>query len=248
MLKMLNVSKHLSKLAIASAMTATLGLALFQAPVAQAATTKCDAKDVKCVIAFGDKEITNRENALNTLNTKISDVLSKKHITDTQATNLTADVKNHLTILTNLKTRLDAETTAKAAREDVKDMYQHRIFAVVVPRDYRILHLDAEIAVRDKLVDVKPNVESLIDKASAAQKAKLNPLFSDYKSDLSSIEGKIDTVQTTLPKLTAEAFNTQRATYTTNKTNVEQTERLIHTNLQKATKDLHQIRQILDIK
>ncbi|GCE19765.1 hypothetical protein [Dictyobacter kobayashii] len=239
---------NLSRVFVVGGMAATMALATLQAPVAQAASTKCTAKDTQCVITFGDQQITTRQNALNTLNTKILNIQGKKQITDTQVANLTTDVKNHLAILTTLKTKLDAATNAKDAREDVKNIYQYRILAVVVPRDYRILHLDVEAGVRDKLVDLKPNLESVIDKASAAQKAKLNPLFNDYKNDLTTIEGVIDNAQSTLPQLTAAEYNTDHADYKTNDTKLVQAEHTIHTNLLNAAKDLHQIRQLLDTK
>ena len=243
-----NIMHNLTRVFVVGGMAATMGLTLLQAPVAQAASTKCAATDTQCVITFGDQQIQTRQNALNTLNTKIQTIQSKKQITDTQVANLTTDVKNHLAILSTLKTKLDAAPNAREAREDVKSIYQYRILAVVVPRDYRILHLDVEIGVRDKLVDVKPALENAIDKASDAQKAKLNPLFTDYKNDLTAIEGVIDNAQSKLPLLTAAAYNTDRADYKANDTKLKQDEHTIHTSLVSAAKDLHQIRQILDTK
>ncbi|GCE05690.1 hypothetical protein [Dictyobacter aurantiacus] len=241
-----SIMQNLTRVFVIGGMAATMGLTFLQAPVAQAATTKCAANDTRCVITFGDQQIQTRQNDLNTLNTKIQTILGKKQITDAQANDLSTDVKNHLSIMSTLKTRLDAAPNAEEAREDVKSIYQHRILAVVLPRDYRILHLDVEIGVRDKLVDLKPTLENAIDKASDAQKAKLNPLFTDYKSDLTKIEGVIDNAQSTLPKLTAVAYNTDRDEYKANDTTLKQDERTIHSNLVSAAKDLHQIRQILD--
>src|SRR5579859_2261422 len=125
----------------ASMLLCFLSFALVPA-TALAATQSCTAKDVKCVIQFGDQQIANRITALNKLSATVTDDHNKLLIDDAHASDLQTDVQTNVTGLNTLKTTLDAETDAKAARQDVEKIYtQFRIYAVVLPRDYRRLHL-----------------------------------------------------------------------------------------------------------
>lgn len=213
---------------------------------ALAAPQKCGDNDVKCVIQFGDEQINNRIAALNKLDTAITNQHDKHTIDDAHADALHADVKTNIDGLNALKTKLDAETDAKAARQDVDKIYtQFRIYAVVLPRDYRRLHLAIEITVDNKLNAAKPAIEKLINNASADKKDQLNKLYSDYKDQLADAEKNIDLAQQTWPLLTPESYNTDRATYTTNLKNLTTYVQTAHADLHKAAADLHQIRQTL---
>jgi hypothetical protein len=215
---------------------------------ALAATQRCTADDVKCVIQFGDQQITNRITALNRLSAAITEKHDMHAIDDTHADALQADVKTNIDGLNTLKTTLDAETDARAARQDVEKIYtQFRIYAVVLPRDRRRLHLAVEITVYDKLNGLKASAEKLIDNAPADKKDELNQLFTDFKSQLSDAESKIDLAQQTWPLLTPNSYNTDRPTYTTNLENLTSYEQTAHTDLHKAAADLHKIRRTLKL-
>src|SRR5437763_13586041 len=167
---------------------------------ALAATPKCAATDVKCVIQFGDEQITNRIAALNKLSATITEHHNKQLIDDAHADSLQADVKTNIDGLNALKTTLDARTDAKTARQDVEKIYtQFRIYAVVLRRDYRRLHLAIEITVDNKLSALKAPTERRIDNAPADKKDELNKLFTDYKDQLSDAESNIDLAQKTWP-------------------------------------------------
>jgi septation ring formation regulator EzrA len=207
---------------------------------------KCAVDDVKCIIAFGDKQIAERIDSLNTLSAKITKNLTEKKITQDQANELQADVSTNETGLNNLKTKLDGETVAKNAREDVKNIFvQFRIYAVVLPRDYRHLLLDVEINAREKLVDLEPAIQAAISKAPSGQQAKLNDLFSDYKKQLADAETQIDTAKQDIPQLTPENFNQNRATFEATRKSLDNATRTAKKDLHKAADDLHQIVKIL---
>jgi hypothetical protein len=122
---------------------------------------------------------------------------------------------------------------------------QFRIYAVVVPRDYRRLHLAMEITVDKKLSALKESTERSIDNAPADKKDELNKLFTDYKDQLSDAESNIDLAQQTWPLLTPESYNTDRPTYTTNLRKLTTYVKTAHQDLRKAGADLHKIAQIL---
>lgn len=229
----------------ASMLLCFLSFALVPA-TALAATQACTVKDVQCIIQFGDQQIANRITALNKLSATVTDDHNKQLIDDAHANDLQTDVQTNINGLNTLKATLDAETDAKAARQDVEKVYtQFRIYAVVLPRDYRRLHLAIEITVDNKLQALKAPTEQQIDKAPANKKDQLNKLFADYKDQLSDAESNIDLAQKTWPLLTPDSYNNNRPTYTTNLKNLTTYVKTAHQDLHKAAADLHQIAQIL---
>ena len=213
-----------------------------------AADRKCAERDVNCVIQFGDQQIDKRITALNKLSTAITNNHNKHSISDAQAAELQTDVKTNIDGLNALKTTLDAETDVQAARQDVEKIYtQFRIYAVVLPRDYKRLHLAIEVTVYDKLNALKTPTERLIANASADKKDELNRLFSDYKDQLSDAEKQIGLAQKTWPLLTPNSYNTDRPTYVTNLRNFTTYVRTAHADLHKAAADLRRIARILNV-
>ncbi len=247
---MLKSHTRISHVLLSLAATSVLGLfVLFTPTLAFAATTngvKCGKSDTRCFIAFGDKAISARQSSLETLSDKITAQRKASNITDDQAAALQADVKTNHNDLVILKTRLDADKNAQAAHQDVAAIYtQFRIYAVVLPRDYRRLHVDMEVVVHGKLVNLEPKLQQAIQHASASKQAKLNPLYSDYKAQLASTEGQIDIAQTLFPTLTPTNFNLNRSTYEAALAKLKTSESAAHKDLHKAGDDLHQIAQIL---
>jgi hypothetical protein len=213
---------------------------------ASVSSQKCAAGDVACVIAVGDQDIAARQTALTTLSGKITTQLNKNTITSDQANALQSDVTTNQNGLASLKTTLDAETVAKAARQDVHDIFfEFRIFAVVLPRDYHQLHLDVEINIKTKLKNLEPVLQQAISMAPSANQAQLNSLFSDFESQVAASETQIDTVQTDLPSLTPSNFNTNRTTYESTLTNLKTAEKAANQDLHQSGKDLNQITKLL---
>ena len=247
---MLKSHTRISRALLSLAATSVLGLfVLFTPSLAFAATAsgvKCDKADTKCFIAFGDKAIAARQSSLETLSDKITAQRKASNITGDQATALQADVTTNHNDLATLKARLDADKNAQAARQDVEAIYtQFRIYAVVLPRDYRRLHVDMEVVVNDKLVDLAPQLQHAIQHASASKQAKLNSLYSDYKAQLASAEGQIDSAQKLFPTLTPTNFNLNRSSYEAALAKLKTSESAAHTDLHKAGDDLHDIAEIL---
>ncbi len=174
---------------------------------------------------------------------------NQNQITSDQANALQSDISTNQSGLAALKSKLDAETDPKAARQDVSNIFlQFRIFAVVLPRDYRRLYFDVEVNVDGKLRSLSPGVQQAISKAPAGEQAQLNTLFSDYKNQLSTAESQFDVAKAAFPALTPANFNYNRSTYQTTLSNLDTAERTIHNALKQAGSDLHQIAQILKNK
>lgn len=238
------LSFHLTMRRAALGALAVLSLGVVALPAtALAAPGICD---VHCVISYGDARISERQAALTKLGSAISERTSDKHITSDQANALQADVTTNQTGLEALKTKLDAETDATAARRDVKAIYeQFRIYAVVLPRDYRTLELDIEINVAHKLKDLEPRLQSAINGAPSSIKDQLTTLYNDYVTQVANAEAQIDAAQGELPQLTPANFNTNQTGYKTALANLRNDVHMGSKDLHQAGKDLHTIAKLL---
>ncbi len=213
---------------------------------ATVATQKCAPTDTQCFIAAGDHFIAQRQAALTTLSGKITARQNENLITSDQANALQSDVGTNQSSLASLKSKLDAEKNARAARQDVQNIFlQFRIFAVVLPRDYRRLYLDMAINVDIKLRNLAPKVQQAINNAPPSEKAQLNTLFNDYKNQLTTAESQFDSAQADFPALTPANYNYNRTTYVATLTKLDNALHLIHTALNQARNDIHQIAKIL---
>lgn len=209
---------------------------------------KCAANDVKCVITAGDALIAQRLTALGTLSDKITTRLNDHKITGDQANALQADVTTNKTGLTNLKAKLDAETTTPAARQDVASVFtQFRIYAVVLPRDYRQLEMNIEINAKNVTQGAAPTIKAAIAKAPANKQARLNALFSDYQSQVAAAGVQIDAAQKDFPALTPANFNQHRASLVATKTALDTALKTARTDLHQAARDLKQMMNILGL-
>jgi hypothetical protein len=229
----------LAVLAAAVALPAT-ALAAPKTPAA----TRCT--NVQCVIAFGDTAITNRLNVLSTLNTKATNEHNAGHISDAIFGSISGDVSSDTQGLTQLKTKLDAETNITAARQDVKNIYfQFRVYAVVLPRDYREIWYGEMSFVDQKLRALQPKIENAIAHAPANEQAQLNQLYSDYKGQLQEAESQLDAAQGQFATLTVNNFNNAQSVYETALSDTKTDEQTAHRDLHQAASDLHQITGIL---
>lgn len=228
----------LSLIALGIALPLTSGAAFAQ-------SNSCNG-NVQCIISFGNQRIAERNEALNTLNGKITEQLNAKHITSDQAGVLQADVSTNLNNLATLQTKLDAETTASAARQDVQNIYlQFRIYAVVLPRDYREIHTDIAGNLDAYLKNEESELQQQISSAPSNEQQQLNTLYTDYTDHVSDAATQVDTAQAGFPTLTPSTFNTNRSVYTSTLTSVTAADHAAHNDLHQAVSDLNHMNTIL---
>lgn len=234
--------------------TAALLAASFLLPTAThaaastATMTKCGVQDVQCVITIGDTLFTNRQTVLQKLQTEVTTLQEKKNLTDAQANNILNNLSTNLNDITTLKNTMDSEKTALAARKDIRQLYsQYRIFAVVVPRDSREIHLAVESNVQAKLVTIEPNLEHLIAKAPAANQAQLNTLYSDYKDKVVDARTNIDNAQDVLPDITVNNFDNNHGIFEASLKKLNDNTKQASADIHGAVADLHQLRQQLKL-
>ncbi len=248
-MKLLVIVRHIPRHFVTATILSILAFGILVPSTTFAATSSmhpCTPTDTQCFITAGDQFITLRQTALTTLSSKITARQNEHLITSDQANVLQSDVSTNQSGLAALKSKLDAETNPQAARQDVVNIFfQFRIFAVVLPRDYRRLYLDIAVNIDFKLRGLGPRVQQAINNAPAGEQAQLNTLFNDYKTQLSTAESQFDAAQADFPALTPANFNYNRSTYLSTLSKLDTAEHTIHTALKQAGSDLHQIAQIL---
>ena len=202
--------------------------------------------DLACVIAFGDQRIAVRETALTNLSTRLNDHLTKGRLTSAQAAPIQNDISTDEAALTALKAKIDADTTVAAARADVKSIYtQYRIFAVVLPRDYRMMWIDIMTNIDQKLRSLQPKIDWAIAHAPASEQAQLNQWYSDFRAQLSEAESQLDAAHGQMGTLTVANFNSDRSVYESALTDLKGDLQTAHRDIKQAAGDLHQIVRML---
>jgi hypothetical protein len=232
-------------------LAAALGSGAAHAAPAARPRTACTT--VQCVIQFGDTAIQARITALGTLGGKITDALNDKRISQSDAAALQGDVGTNQSGLTQLKAKLDAETDIAAARQDVKAIYtQFRIFAVVLPRDYNEIWLDAANEVvgdlqgaAGKVQDALTKAASLTDTDHDGDLATANAAFSDEQGQVTAAQGQISTAQGLIASLTPQSFDGDPPGYRGTFATFHGAIRTAHTDLVAAAADLHKIDRVL---
>jgi hypothetical protein len=246
-MKFLATLRRMPKRFLAIGLLSLLALSIpATAFAASPTTTKCAASDTQCWITQGDQLIAARQTSLTNLGNKVMERLNDKLITSDQANALQSDISTNASGLTALQTKLNAEKTAAAARQDVANIFlQFRIYAVVLPRDYRRLYLDVAVNVDAKLRGLSEQLKEAIQGAPSSEQGQLNNLYNDYLHQLSTAESQFDTAQSDFPALTPANFNYNRSSYESSLNSLTTAIKTIHTALKQAGQDAHQIAQIL---
>jgi len=151
------------------------------------------------------KEIDRRLASLEKLSGKINSI---KRLTATQRETLLAQVQIEVTKLTELKTKINAETDATTLQEQKKSITEsYKIYALFIPKIEIMAHADKIIEIADAM-KVKTDDAALISKISDAKtKAQsaydlVFPLvpedYPDYKITLKTARDLLRTARTSL--------------------------------------------------
>ena len=208
----------------------------------------CAANNVKCVITYGDTIIVKRQKALNTLNDKVTTALSNHEITSAQASVLQTDIAAAQSNLTNYKKKMDAEKSETSARQDITNLWTKlRIYAVVLPRDYRTLEFDYEVNAETLMQNISPVIQAGLTLVSTNQQSQLNPLYSDYSKQIANAQPQIQIAQGALPAFTVANYNQHYRSFQTSKSTLDKALQQASDALFKASDDLKQMARILGI-
>lgn len=189
------------------------------------------------VITLGNKQITNRLASLAKLKTAIT----KSKLTADQQTTLTSMIDTNVNGLTQLKTKLDAETDINLAKADVTSIYaDYRIYAVLTPQINSLRQLDMNTNTLAKLqnttfVKYQTKIDSLKAKGQTALVAKMEAGLAKAKTDATTADGLISSTTTLAQNLKPADYPTKsKTTLTQIRTNLKQ----IHSDFQMIRTDL----------
>ncbi len=234
-----------SLLALGFAIPATT-LAASAASAASTHTNISCGGNLSCVVNFGNQQIQDRLNALNTLNGRVSYWLNKQAITSTQASALQSDVSTNESGLNALQSKLDAETSIQEARQDVHNMYdQFRIYAVVLPRDYRTIHADIAGTIDAKLQGMESDLQTDINSAPSSEQQQLTSYYNNFVMEVNAAANDVSTAQNGLAVLTPANFNANPGSYEATQASVTTADQNAHKELHQCGYDLHQIEKVL---
>ena len=243
------VTRHLPKRLwiLGAVATLTLGLAIpltANAAPATAQASGCNG-NLSCLITWGNAHIALRLAALGALSGKVNDRLSDHSITSDQAAALQSDLTTNTNNMNSLKSKIDGDTSATQALADDKSIFTtYRIFAAVLPHDYRWLLFDILQNVDGKLRSLTPTIPDAISGAPSSIQGQLSTLFTDFKSQLAAAEAQFDAINTDLPQITPANFNSNQAGFEATLTNLRTDENVAAKDLHAAAKDLHQMVQL----
>ena len=137
----------------------------------QAATTtktarvpKSQTTTVTRLKTRANTEIDRRLNALSILLDKVNNV---KKVADAQKAILVSNVQNQVSLLTNLKTKIAADTDSTTLKADVKTITQsYRIYALVLPQVHLLTASDSISTTADSLSTLLSRLQARVASSS----------------------------------------------------------------------------------
>ena len=200
---------------------------------------------LSCLISWGDARIAERITALNTLSGKVNDRQSDHTITSDQAATIQADVTTNINNLNTLKATIDADTKpAQAVADDKSIFVTYRIFAAVLPHDYRLLWFDIMQNLDAQMKNLVPTLQNAVNGAPSNIQSQLNSLFSDYQSQLAAAEAQFDAINSDLPQITPANFDSSQTNFASTLSNLRDAENVAAKDLRAAATDLHKMVQL----
>jgi hypothetical protein len=147
--------------------------------------------------------------------------------------------------LTALKAKIDADTEPRQALADDKSIFvTYRIFAAVLPHDYRLLWFDVMQNLESKMRGLIPTIQHAINGAPSSIKGQLDTLFADYKNQLAAAEAQFDAINTDLPRITPANYDSNPTGFEATLTDLRGDENVAAKDLRSAAKDLHEMLQL----
>lgn len=186
---------------VASIAGALSGSIAYAAP-ATTNTGTVDQQHLQQIITKGDQEISRRLSTLSTLTSKVN---AATKLTSSDKSYLLAEVSTEITGLTNLKAKLDADTTITTARTDAQSIFnEYRVYALIAPKIALIKVADDQQVTENKLLALVQKLQTRLDTAKTNGKdvSALQSQLSDMTVHInsaqaisSSIEQKVLTLQ-----------------------------------------------------
>ncbi len=170
--------------------------------------TAAEQARVQAIIAKGDQEITRRQTSLSTLTTKITEATK---LTSTDKTTLANEISAEVTGLTNLKTKLDAETTLAGVKADAASIVtDYRVYALIVPKVALVKAADDQQVTEAKLTALSTKLQTRITAGLTAGKnvAALQTQLTDLTAKVAAAQAVSSAIETKVAVLQPDDYNT----------------------------------------
>jgi hypothetical protein len=188
-----------------------------------------------------DAEITRRINALSSLVTKIN---AMTRLTSDQKTTFSTGIQGQVTSLTDLKTKIDADTDLATLRTDVQSIVKsYRIFVVYMPQVNIMSVADRILAIIGDMNTISTKLQTRIDTAKAAGKdtTAMASLMTDHAAKLTDATTQATNALSAVVPLTPDGYPGNKTTLESARTMLQNS----RTDLKTAMSDATQMRQLL---
>ncbi|MGD0576853.1 MAG: hypothetical protein ABSA74_02140 [Candidatus Staskawiczbacteria bacterium] len=146
------------------------------------APTKRAAASLATIISRADTEIDQRINDLNDLITRIN---AMQKLSVTEQSTLAASAQNEISQLDALKSKIDIETNAAAAKIDYQSITKsYRIYALIIPQTRIIIAADKVMSIIDSMNTVGNKIKTRISTLSGVSAGPINQEFSDFTAKI----------------------------------------------------------------
>ena len=199
----MNTKNIVSKVAIgvAGVSTALLGFAF----TASAATTV--SATLPTIIGRSDTAITTRIAALNKMSARIGEM---KNVPASEISNIANEVQTETTNLTNLKTKIDADTNVAAARADEKTITgDYRIYALVIPQASIVASSDRVSTIAGMITALQTKIQARItaDQTAGKDVTALATANADITAKVTDATSKASLAQSAVVSLAPDQGN-----------------------------------------
>jgi len=138
-----------------------------QTPRATSSATRIQSQ-MNNLVSRADQEITRRITGLNNLASRIT---SMKRIDSADQANISSSVQSQISVLTSLKTKIDADTDIATLRADVQSITKsYRIYALIIPQGAVFAAADRAIYISGQVDAVSTKLSGRISTAQTAGK------------------------------------------------------------------------------
>lgn len=178
-------------------------------------------------------EIDRRLKSLSGLTERISNI---KRLTADQKNALSSSIQEQITSLTNLKTKIQADSDLETLKADTKSIVDsYRIYLLYIPKIHILGVADVELNYADKLSELSSKLETRLqeEKATGKDVSQLESLLTQMKSKISEGKAKAQSAFDTVLNLKPED-------YPGNKTSLE----TARNSLQSAKQSLQEARHL----
>jgi DNA repair exonuclease SbcCD ATPase subunit len=205
----------------------------------QAQKTANQTQRVQDLKTKGDQLISDRLTSLNTLLTRINNA---KLLTADQKSQFVSQIQANISGLTQLKTKIDADTDITTMRADVKSIFTgYRIYAVANPKVRIQAASDTMTAATDKLSALADKLQTLISQAQSQGKdvSALNASLTDLRNKIADAKTQYQNAEGLVSPLTPASYPGSTQTIKQARTDIKAGQ----TDLKAGRTDINSIRQ-----